>query len=133
MVASPERCFEMPIVCISLVPPGLGEDAYSSLIGAVHEAVLGIPELGLTEPHEVTVLLPPDLSSMDLGECEIVAQVTGLLNKPERTKEVKEAMCAAIADAILAFTRLYVPDCPRVEVINLPFRQDNDGSCVRAA
>lgn len=81
------------------MPSGQTEVDLQSLYQKLVEAVLGIAELGLKSRHDITFLFPSDLMTYGLGE-EIIVEITGLYEKPERTKQVQDHLAQAVGQVI---------------------------------
>jgi hypothetical protein len=93
----------MPRILITGLPNALhGTTALSRLLlEDLPLAVERTPGFAITR-DDVSVHAPPDM--IDERPVRIVTfNVEGLLRKPERTTPMHEALCNAIADAIVAF------------------------------
>jgi len=64
-------------------------------------AVESVPELGITGEKEITCLFPSDMMAYGLGT-EIIIEVTGLYEKPERTQDVRDRLAQALIEAVRA-------------------------------
>jgi hypothetical protein len=84
----------MPIVTVSGLPNGFEQDFLTRLCIALRVAVAGVAELGITD-KQVTVFFPDNLLQAGLGE-EVIARVTELFGRPERTPEVKRRVAEAV-------------------------------------
>lgn len=75
----------------------------SMLKTAFREACLGIPELGLTQPEQVTIRFP-DLADEqpDPGD-KIIIVVELLFEKPQHTLEVRRRLATMLATAMRQF------------------------------
>jgi phenylpyruvate tautomerase PptA (4-oxalocrotonate tautomerase family) len=115
----------MPVISVSLLPLDLHQEEYEGLVESVRETVTRVLELKETD---VSVLLPSDLCNKGLGE-EIIVSISGLFDQPDRTAELKQRLCEEVAKTVWEFAEAHVPQCERVEVINLPFNRAKDGFC----
>lgn len=96
----------MPVIkvwCLPQVP----EEQLRKLHRDIVAAVVSVKELGLKDETEMTCLFPPDMDMMHygLGE-EIIIEVSGLFEKPDRTKAVRQAL----AEALGKVARAMFPD-----------------------
>jgi hypothetical protein len=64
----------------------------------------------------MTCLFPPDLMKYGLGE-EIIIEVTGLFDKPERTDEVRQRLAKSLGENVHVLYPRAKVECT-VEVIN---------------
>lgn len=80
----------MPIIKVWCLP-AIDEPKLNELHQNIVRAVVDVPELGLKDEKDITCLFPPDMMKYGLGS-EIVIEVTGLFEKPERTDEVRERL-----------------------------------------
>ena len=107
----------MPIVRISCLPQ-IPEEQLKKLYQDIVAAVVGIEELGLKNiDHAVTCLFPPDSMSYGLGD-EVIIEVIGLFEKPERTEEVRQRLAVALKDTVDAMFPEAFVEC----LIYAPFR-----------
>jgi hypothetical protein len=67
----------------------------------LHKAIVeaSIIQLGLKDENDITVLFPADMMSYGLGR-EIVIEVGGLFEKPERTIQVKQSLAYRLGSAV---------------------------------
>lgn len=91
----------MPIIKVWCLPAGQTEEDLNRLHKAIVKAVVSVSELGLTNENEMTCLFVPDLMAYGLGE-EIIIEVTGLYDKPERTESVKQHLAEVIGKSVKA-------------------------------
>ena len=89
------------------------QEELGGLIQIIKTAVAQLPVLGIPE-DEVFVFFPPDLVREGLGE-ELIAEITGLFDKPERTSEVLKTLTDAIADQLQIFASTHLPQCGSTE------------------
>jgi len=89
----------MPIIKLWCLPAGQSEDDLRKVHKAVVAAVVAVPELGLTDETQMTCLFPPDLMTYGLGE-EIIVEISGLFDKPERTPEVRQQLAQGVGSAV---------------------------------
>jgi len=100
----------MPTIKVFGVPPGTPE--LRKLVGNIRQAVTKVP--GLEIPvGEVTVFFPCDRLENGLGE-ELIAEVSGLFDKPERTSAVKKHLTVGVLNELAAFAES-IPQCRFVE------------------
>lgn len=86
----------MPIIKVWCLPKAMTEERLKILCDAIINTVESVPELGLTgKKGSITVLFPTDRMDYGLGE-EIIAEVTGLFIKPERTEAVRNELARKI-------------------------------------
>lgn len=110
----------MPVIKVWCLPPNQTEDQLNRLHNAIVDAVVGIKELGLKDEKDLTNLFVPDLMQYGLGS-EIIIEITGLLEKPEMTKEIRKKLGKVVTKAV---KELY-PDVEKVECfIFSPFSLD---------
>lgn len=106
----------MPIIKIWCLPPQQTEQDLNRLHQAIVTAVVGVTELGLKDETEMTCLFVPDLMAYGLGD-EIIVEITGLFEKPERTKEVLQRLAENVGKAV---QKLY-PETNKVECLVYSF------------
>ena len=95
------------------------------LVLDLQQAVVGIPELQLTE-NDLTVCMPANILVWGAG-VDMPVLVDGLFKKDQRTTEVLGRLWEAIGSAVAAFASKYVPQCTKVEVIPSDYDQIRDG------
>lgn len=113
----------MPVITI-LGVPDIGAAILEEYIGQVCEIVTQRQELGLTH-DQVSVFIPADRVSKGLGE-EIILQVNGLVYKPERSREVRQALASGLANTTTRFFQSLLPQLRLVEVFIQLF-DEHDG------
>lgn len=111
----------MPFIKVWCLPAGQTEDSLRQLHQRIVAGVIAVPELGLRSEKDMTCLFLPDLMRYGLGE-EIIVEVAGLFEKPERTPEVRNRLAQSIGEWVKA---LY-PEA-MVEVFVHPFNQNISG------
>lgn len=89
----------MPIIKTWCLPPNQTEQDLNRLHKAIVSAVVGIPELGLHDENDITCLFPSDLMAYGLGD-EIIVEISGLFEKPERTEEVLQYLAKKVGTAV---------------------------------
>lgn len=89
----------MPILKIWCLPKS-SEEELNKLHKSLVKAITDIEELGLKDENDITMLFPPDMMSYGLGT-EIIAEVSCLFEKPERTLEVRKRLAESIGKAIV--------------------------------
>lgn len=87
----------MPIVKVWGLPAG-EEYNLRTLRKKVPAAIAAIPELGLMD-EQITCLFPSDRMTYGLGE-EIIIEIVGLFEKPERTEEVRHRLAEGVGSAV---------------------------------
>lgn len=87
----------MPVIKVWCLPE-IPEDHLKKLHKDIVATVLSIEELGL-RANSVTCLFPPDMMRYGLGE-EIIIEVTGLFEMPQRTKAVRQALAEALGKTV---------------------------------
>ncbi len=106
----------MPIIKVWCLPANQSEHELRMLHKIIVGAVISVKELGLKDQNDMTCLFPPDLMKYGLGE-EIIVEVTGLFDKPERTDEVRQRLAKELGEAIHILYPNAKVECT-VEVIN---------------
>ncbi len=89
----------MPVIKVWCLP-SLNESELNQVFEDLVKAVEGVPELGLKGKDSITVLFPPDMMRFGLGT-EIIIEVTGLFEKPERTEEVRNRLAEYLGKTII--------------------------------
>ncbi len=74
----------------------------SVLRGAIRMVCLGITELGLTKPEDITVRYP-DLGDEPSPEDPIIVVVELLFDKPERTPDVRQRLAMKLFEVVKQF------------------------------
>ena len=105
----------MPIIKIWCLPGSQTEDDLRHLHKEIVEAVVSIPELGLKDETQMVCLFPPDMMKYGLGS-EVIVEVSGLFEKPERTPEVRNRLAQNIGEKVKAIYQKAM-----VEVLVHPF------------
>lgn len=88
----------MPVIKVWCLPK-MTERRLRKLHKEIVTAVVGVEELGLKNETEMTCLFPSDMMSYGLGE-EVIVEVTGLFEKPERTEEVRNRLAIALGTTV---------------------------------
>jgi hypothetical protein len=88
----------MPVIKVWCLPQ-VEEEKLNELHRGIVAAVVGIEELGLKDETEMTCLFPSDMMKYGLGS-EIIVEVTGLSEKPERTASVHERLAWHLGMAV---------------------------------
>lgn len=116
----------MGVIEVLLLPPDLGDETYVGLLDRLHEAVTAIDELGLTK-RQISVAFVPDLCPVGLG-AELVVRMFGFDHKAEpQTEAIKEKLRQVVGHVVGDFAREHIPQCERIDVYLLPYRQAVDG------
>lgn len=89
----------MPIIKVWCLPSGQKEDDLNRLHQAIVKAVTSVNELGLKDQNDMTCLFPPDLMKYGLGE-EIIVEIGGLFQKPERDQKVRYQLAENVGKAV---------------------------------
>lgn len=76
---------------------GVSDDFRRTLARRICKAVSEIPELGLCE-HNITIIFPSEIA-VRRGLGEIIIEIMGLFNKPERTPEVRNLLAKKVGEA----------------------------------
>jgi len=92
----------MPVIKVWCLPSGQTKDDLNRLHKAIVAAVVSIRELGLQSENDMTCLFPPDLMKYGLGE-EIIVEISGLFQKPERTQDVRQRLARNVGGVVKAF------------------------------
>ncbi len=111
----------MPVIKVWCLPTDQSEEVLRQLHYEIVCGVVSVRELGLRDENDMTCLFPPDLMKYGLGQ-EIIVEVTGLYDKPERTLEVRNKLAGRIGTAVKAC----YPDA-KVEVFIYPFNPEVGG------
>lgn len=88
----------MPVIKVWCLPKST-ERKLNKVFEDIVKAVEGVPELGLKGKQSMTVLFPPDMMKFGLGT-EIIIEVTGLFEKPERTAEVRNRLAESLGKTL---------------------------------
>lgn len=91
----------MPIIKVWCLPASQSEDGLRILHKTIVHAVVSVSKLGLKDQNDMTCLFPPDLMKYGLGE-EIIIEVSGLFEKPERTGEVFQELAKNLGESVHA-------------------------------
>jgi len=89
----------MPVIKVWCLPVELHKKDFNELHQAIVGAVVSVPELGLRDQNDMTCLFPPDRMAYGLGE-EIIVEISGLFEKPERTDEVRQRLAGRVGTAV---------------------------------
>jgi hypothetical protein len=87
----------MPIIMVLGTPNEMDQRQLERLCLALRDATALITELNLTH-DQVSVFFPPDRLTKGLGE-EIIINVVGLFDKPERTPDVRKRLAEMLVKA----------------------------------
>lgn len=88
----------MPVIKVWCLPKST-ERKLNQVFEGIVKAVESVPELGLSGQSSMTVLFPPDMMKFGLGS-EIIIEVTGLFEKPERTAEVRNRLAERLGGTL---------------------------------
>lgn len=108
----------MPVIKIWCLPE-VGEPKLNRLHQALVQAVKNIPEIGVTDEKDMTCLFPSDMMKYSLGT-EIIIEVTGLYERPERTIEVRNRLAEELVGAVQG----QFPDTDLIECFINPFNPE---------
>ncbi len=89
----------MPIIKIWCLPSGQTETDLNLLHQRIVGAAVSVSELGLHSERDITCLFPPDLMQYGLGE-EIIIEISGLFEKPERTRDVRQRLARNVGRVV---------------------------------
>lgn len=106
----------MPVIKVWCLPAS-GESMLRELHQSIVRAVASVEEFGVKNEMDITCLFPPDMMQYGLGS-EVIVEVTGLFEKPERTDEVRQRLAESIGKAV----REQFPRIELVECFVYPFR-----------
>ncbi len=105
----------MPVVKVWCLPK-TSETKLNDLHRGIVQALKSVPELGIKNEKSITCLFPTDMMQYGLGT-EIIVEVTGLFETPERTDSVHQELAEKLGQVVAgAF-----PDTELVEVFVYPF------------
>jgi hypothetical protein len=90
----------MPIVLVSGIPPHISDDSLAALRKGMCTRIASVKELGLTE-DQVTVMFPAERCMPK--KLEIIGHILGLVEKPERTPDVRMKLVGVVADVLKMF------------------------------
>lgn len=110
----------MPVIKVWCLPQ-MEEDKLNDLHQAIVGAVSGVKELGLKDEKDMTTLFPSDLMKYGLGT-DIIVEITGLDDKPERTHDVLKRLAKNTGEAVSSF----FPNA-KVECFIHPFNHGQNG------
>jgi len=110
----------MPIIRVSCLPV-LEEAKLKTLYEEIASAGAAVKELGL-ETKDFTVLFPQDMMKFGLGD-EVIIEVIGLFDKPERTYKVQKRLAAALGHVV----RKHAPKAKLIECFVFPFSNTKQG------
>jgi len=96
------------------------ENELNRLHKGIVGAVCAVRELGLNSENDMTTLFPADKMKYGLGT-DIVVEVTGLIDKPERTKDVRQLLARNVGLIVSEF----FPDA-KVESFVYPDDKERD-------
>jgi hypothetical protein len=88
----------MPVIKVWCLPDA-GEAKLNELHKSIVRAVVDVSELGVRDEKDITCLFPSDMMKYGLGT-EIIVEVSGLYEKPERTAEVRQRLAQGLVDAV---------------------------------
>lgn len=104
----------MPIIKVWCLPNDLEEGDLRLLKTSIILVVGRVKELGLNK-EDITVRFPRDMMDDELG-AEVIAEVVGLFEKPERTDEVRNRLARDIG----AILQARFPEA-KIECLVYPF------------
>jgi len=88
----------MPVIKIWCLPK-LSQLKLEKIFKSIIKAVENVPELNLRGEKSMTILFPTDAMKYGLGT-EIIIEVTSLVEKPERTMEVRKHLATNLGNTI---------------------------------
>lgn len=99
----------MPIIKLWCLP-----EMEEKKLNLIHQSIVGviksISEFGIKDEKDMTVLFPKDMMLYGLGT-EIIIEVTGLFEKPERTYNVRQRLAKDLGEAIYKFFPEALVEC----------------------
>lgn len=110
----------MPVIKVWCLPE-MEEAKLNDLHQAIVGAVSGVVELSLKDENDMTTLFPSDLMKYGLGT-DIIVEITGLDDKPERTHDVLKRLAKNTGESVSSF----FPDA-KVECFVHPFNHNQNG------
>ncbi len=105
----------MPIIKVWCLPQ-IEEEKLNSLHKALVRAVSSVEVLGVNNENDMTCLFPTDMMKYGLGT-EIIIEVVGIYDKPDRTDEVRKKL----AEYLVVAVREQFPDTGLIECFVYPF------------
>ncbi len=108
----------MPIVKVWCLPRQT-EEQLNELHQDIVKAAVGVPELGIKGEQHMTCLFPSDMMKYGLGS-EIIVEIFGLFEKPERTPRVIDLFAFRIG---LAVAKRFPK--AKIECLVYPFNPDH--------
>lgn len=112
----------MPVIKVWCLPK-TSESKLNRLHLSIVQAFTEIVELDVKSEKDITCLFPSDMMEYGLGT-EIVIEVTGLFENPNRTDDVRGRLAENLVRAI----REHFPDAEMVECFIYPFNP-SQGFC----
>jgi len=112
----------MPVIKVWCLPD-IGESRLNVLHQELVRAVTSVSELGVKTENDMTCLFPSDMMKYGLGT-EIIIEVTGLYEKPERTEAVRQRLAEALVGAVWG----QFPETDLIECFVNPFNP-SQGFC----
>lgn len=106
----------MPVIKVWCLPKS-EEAKLNQLHQNIVRAVVGVEELDVRSEKDITCLFPTDMMEYGLGT-EIIVEVTGLYEKPDRTDEVRQRLAERIGQAV----QEQFPDTKLIECFVYPFK-----------
>ena len=88
----------MPVIKVWCLPQ-LEETELNSLHQGIVKAVVGVYGLGFKDENDMACLFPTDMMKYGLGS-EIIIEISGLFEKPERTPEVIKLLAFRVGLAV---------------------------------
>jgi hypothetical protein len=92
----------MPVIRVSGLPQTLFQTNFKSVLTTIRDdikhAVLEISELELSSPEQVSVFFPID--GLPQTANEFIVEIFGLLERPERSREIRERLAASVGNAV---------------------------------
>jgi phenylpyruvate tautomerase PptA (4-oxalocrotonate tautomerase family) len=106
----------MPVIKVWCLPKS-EEEKLNQLHQSIVQAVVSVEELGVKSEKDITCLFPTDMMEYGLGT-EIIVEVTGLYEKPDRTDEVRQRLAERIGQAV----QEQFPGTKLIECFVYPFK-----------
>jgi phenylpyruvate tautomerase PptA (4-oxalocrotonate tautomerase family) len=89
----------MPVIKVWCLPLDQKQKDLKRLYSKIVKAVTSVSELDLKDGKDMTILFVPDLMEYGLG-AEIIVEISGLFERPERTPEVLQRLAENVGSAV---------------------------------
>jgi len=105
----------VPVIKVWCLPE-TSETKLNELYNEIVKALRTVEELGIKNSNGITCLFPTDMMKFGIGK-EIIVEVTGLFDKPERTEKVRQELAEKLGQVVAGS----FPDIDLIEVFVYPF------------